>query len=235
MSTYMSDDVTDNAYILHSRAYTDSRIIIEFFTENHGRVAGIFRLPSKKRHFKPQPFTLYTIHWRWGAELKTILFLDPIANAEALVGKASYCGLYLNELVLRLLSKEDPSPEIFAAYGAALKGLVGGQELEAPLRHFELGILAELGYAVDFDFDSSGSPIAASSSVAYLFKVGEGFSLYSVGQKQVGHIYSGAVLRDISARNFSNTPVKNAAKQICRACLAPLLGAKPLKSRELFL
>lgn len=228
-------DVTDNAYVLHSRAYTDSRIIIEFFTENHGRVAGIFRLPSRKRHFKPQPFTLYSIHWRWGAELKTILFLDPIANPEALVGKASYCGLYLNELILRLLGKEDAYPAIFGAYSAALRALVETGQLDAPLRYFELALLAELGYAVDFDFDTSGNPIAASCNVIYRFNTGEGFSVYTESHERVANLYSGAVLREIAARNFSDVSVKSAAKQLCRACLAPLLGAKPLKSRELFL
>lgn len=229
-------DVTDNAYVLHSRPYTDSRIIIEFFTEQHGRIAGLFRLPSKKRHFKPQPFTCYTIHWRWGSELKTILVLDAIAAAIPLIGKASYCGLYLNELILRLLRKEDAYPVTFDAYTAALTCLSRAAELDVPLRQFELTLLVELGYGIDFSYDSMGAAIIGGRAHAYSFSPGEGFVRIAFSGEHLAtrNVYDGAVLNQIAEQNFESSEVKQAAKQICRICLAPLLGNKPLKSRELF-
>lgn len=225
-------EFSDLAYLFHSRPYTDSKVILEFFTKSRGRISGVFRLPSKKRPFKPQPFCPYALSWLGRGDLKTLTVIDAIAAPVPLAGKCMFCGMYLNELLLRLLQKEDPHEHLFQHYAATLSHLSRADQLEPVLRAFEFGLLEELGYGIDFSLDSSGQRIGEESS--YLFSPGEGFVRCSGAVlKEASFQFKGKDLLRIALGDIDTTSAV-AAKRLSRLMLAPLLGSKPLKSRELF-
>ncbi|MFO6383369.1 DNA repair protein RecO, partial [Pseudomonas aeruginosa] len=83
--------------------------------------------------------------WRGRGELKTVARLESAGIPNLLNGQALFSGLYLNELLIRLLPAEDPQPEIFAHYAATLPLLAEGRPIEPLLRAFEWRLLEQLG------------------------------------------------------------------------------------------
>lgn len=224
----------DTVYVLHSRPYTDSKLIVELFSEQFGRISGVYRQPSKKRAYKPQPFTLYESQWFGGGELKTITVLDSVSAPVALSGESMFCGLYLNEILIRLIRKEDPCQTIFLAYQHAISCLSRSAVLEVPLRVFELQLLEGLGYGLDLRSDSEGEAIVNGKD--YLFVSELGFvPVERVPERSKQDLLlSGSHLSAILMGQFDTPEIRRKAKLLCRSALSPLLGTKPLKSKELF-
>ena len=84
-------------------------------------------------------------------------------------------GLYLNELLLRLSPRFDSNPELFASYGMTLQAVSQGVDVEASLRRFELELLNQLGYQINWKKDSQRSDIHPSR--VYRYASGDGFEL----------------------------------------------------------
>jgi DNA repair protein RecO (recombination protein O) len=227
--------VLQPAYLLHARKISDSRLSVDFFTQDYGVVGAIARAPSKKK----SPLVLFrpaVISWQGNNSLKTLTDYElDMAPVPALVGQGLFCGFYLNELLQRLMPKEEAAPALYQLYRGCMQHFTDSAALSADileplLRRFELLLLAELGYAVDF-FCDSDTGLSISPSAYYYLNVQQGFTC-------VGHAhwpcYSGAMILAIAQGQYLGTAERVAAKQITRALLAPLLGSKPLKSRELF-
>lgn len=240
----MSTQVSDNAWILHSRKYTDSRVIIDFLSESKGLISGVYRTPSKGQ--APQMFRPLSIEWKGNHELKQVLSIEAVVGLEKgdetgsayssvhnYQGNALYCCLYLNELLIKSLLKEDPNVNIYTAYARALGLLRNSESLEPALREFEFTLLDELGYGLEFGVDSSGNPIEESSSVFYEFMLEEGF--VSCAQNSSGTVlFDGQVLSNLARSDYSSADVRRAAKLLSRRCIDRLLGGRILRSRELF-
>jgi DNA repair protein RecO (recombination protein O) len=125
---------------------------------------------------------------------------------------------------------------LFERYHNSLEALAKASEcgerpdIEPILRNFELVLLQELGYLPDFEFTAdTAEPIAAE--LTYTFVAEEGFMLCPPTQS---FAISGADLISIAQRDF-HTSARKVAKSLCRQALVPIIGDKPLKSRELFL
>ena len=231
----------DRAYVIHSRKYTDSKIIITFFSEHYGKFSGAFRVVKSKNkpYSLPQVFTLFEVTWLQGASLKTIKSIEPVLSDEktryTLVGQSLYCGIYLNELLQRLLSDLDSSPELFFAYQAALEKLSYStmkDQFEVCLREFELIFLESLGYGIDFSCDSDGDLL--STTYRYGFVAQSGFTKASNDYSTQQPVFTAEAIRNIQHGHFDNRECLKTAKIICRLSIESLLGGKPLKSRELF-
>lgn len=232
----MVEAEVQRAYLLHLRRYTDTRSILELFTEGQGRVAVVARSGGKRSpnylHFKPAQAS-----WRGQGSLKTLLSYESLPSHSApLVGTASYCGLYTNELLQRLLQPGDPCPPLFYAYEACLKQLGEGSsngDLESALRRFELHLLAEMGVGLDFAAcASSGEPLDLDSS--YRLVQESGFEPSGEAPEPRRGVFAGRDLLAIAAGDFSTPETLRTAKIVTRLSLAPLLGSKALKSREFF-
>src|SRR5690625_890214 len=109
-----------------------------------------------------EPYVPLSLSWSRRGEMGTLTALDPLETALPLTGQALWCGFYVNELVLRLLKRDDPHPQVFDAYSAALLGLAQGEKTQAlVLRRFEMELLRGLGVAPAFHPDApSGRPIS---------------------------------------------------------------------------
>ncbi|MEM8661478.1 MAG: DNA repair protein RecO [Pseudomonadota bacterium] len=146
------------SYVLHSRAYRDTSLLVEVFTAEHGRIGLVARGARRKsRNGSPaallQPFAPMLLGFTGRGELKTLTATETAGRPQILVGERLYSGLYLNELLVRLLHRHDAHPKLFAAYGDALNGLASSGEIDGVLRQFELILISELGYGFELDVD----------------------------------------------------------------------------------
>ena len=148
----------------------------------------------------------------------------------ALQGDALYAGFYVLELLTRLLRERAQDPQIFAAAMRVLEALEEDDPLQPTLRTFELDLLQQLGYGVDFSVQ--GQPL--DDSAQYYFEAQSGFHAVQDASRQRSRQYSGLVLNQIAVRSFSAPETLDAAKALMRAALSPLLGDKPLTSRKMF-
>jgi DNA repair protein RecO (recombination protein O) len=176
-------------------------------------------------------------------ELKTSTTIDFPRKPYGLMGKGLMLGLYVNELLYRLLDRFEPIAGLYQGYEDLLSELVlseqsmSGQQLSikesgdevTAIRRFELCLLQELGYGINFEYDSrDGQPISAD--LDYRFVVHEGF--HAIRESQ-GETFSGVEVLRIASGELEQVDSKRLLN-LTRLSLAELLGDKPLKSRSLF-
>ena len=145
-------------FILHSRAYRDTSSILEVFTPEYGRVSIVARGNRRKSRGGAsgallQLFQPLLLSFSGRGELKTLTDRETAGPAYGLRGERLFSGLYINELLVRLLHRYDAHPGLFVAYGNALLNLAGHELIELVLRRFEMQLLDELGYSFDLRVD----------------------------------------------------------------------------------
>ena len=224
------------AYLLHRRPYRESSQLLELLTAEYGRIGAVARgLRRRSRGGSPgallQPFSPLLVGLAGRGELKTLAGVETGGGLAPLRGDALLSGLYVNELLVRLLHRDDPQPGIFASYAVVLGALAGGDPVEPALRRFECELLEALGYAFAFDRDA-GAGVAVAPSGRYLFEPGVGLCAPRPGAG--GTSFAGADLLRAAAGDFTGSAGK-AAKGVLRSALGELLGERPLRSRQLFL
>ncbi len=225
------------SYILHSRPYRDSSSLLEVFTAEHGRLSLVARggRRSTRGGSKAallQPFTPLLLSFSGRAEMKNLGAAESAGAAIFLQGERLFSGLYINELLSRLLHRHDPHPRLFAAYGAALDSLLACAQIEDVLRRFEYTLLEELGYSFDLACDAlSGEPVEPGQW--YQYHPGLGLVLCQGVEEPSRSAYAGGELLRMAEGEFGDG-VRSSAKRLLRQALAEHLGDTPLRSRELF-
>lgn len=221
--------MTPAAYVLHSRPYKESSALVDFFTAQ-GRIRAVLRAARGKVGSIARPFAPLELELRGRGELKTVGRLESAGIPLLLTGEALFSGLYLNELLIRLLPAEDPHPAMLEHYGLTLQALAAGRPLEPLLRAFEWRLLDELGYGFALDTDLAGQPIAPDG----IYRLQPDAGLEPVAQLQPG-LFQGRELLALAEADWSAPGALGAAKRLMRQALAPHLGGRPLVSRELFM
>lgn len=226
----------EQAYILHRRPYSNTSLLVEFFTENHGRQVMLARsargLKSRYRG-KLEPFTLMLISWSGKSELKFLGNVEFCDSPSLLQGNVLVSGFYLNEILLRLLQREDPCSALFAFYHQALQNLKQQEAIEITLRIFEKKLLQELGFGLSFATEyQTKKPIIAEEIYQYI--ADSGFQ-HVLKDSAAINLFRGASLLALEQEQFMNIEVLKEAKRLMRLVLSSYLGDKPLKSRELLM
>ena len=216
------------AFVLHSRPYKETSALVDFFTPE-GRLRAVLRGARGKVGSLARPFAPLELELRGRGELENVGRLEASGIAHWLQGQTLYSGMYLNELLLRLLPAEDPHPALFQHYALTLQALAANPPLEPLLRAFEWRLLDELGYGFALDIDITGQPIAVDG----LYRLRPDAGLESVAQLQPG-LFQGADLLAMAEADWTSPGALAAAKRLMRQALAPHLGGRPLVSRELF-
>lgn len=235
----MTSNEPDEGFLLHARPFRDSSLIGEFFLRRCGRVSILYKHLKKegKAGAKArllQPFTPVAVTYDDRHELKIGRMLEPAGASIFLTGTALFSGLYLNELLVRLLHKDEPQPDLFEHYRNALL-LLQDKADEIALRRFEQQLLQELGYGLVLHADVNGVPLLPDTW--YLYEADTGFiplPLQPIDPARMRLSFLGAHLLEMRQQQYEDTAVRSAAKRLSRLALAPHLGDKPLKSRELF-
>ena len=223
------------AFVLHNRAYRESSLISEVFGCNSGRLGlvakGARRAKSPLRGML-QPFRPLLLSWSGSGELGLLTAAEPDGYAQPLGGKALFSGMYMNELLMRLMHRHDPHPELFHDYGRALQQLASGERSDAVLRVFEKKLLESIGYGLVLDHDiESGEPIRADR--AYRYESDRGPTCQE-GASADGVPIGGETLLSLARENLESECVLDEAKRLMRTVLRRYLGDKPLATRSLF-
>jgi DNA repair protein RecO (recombination protein O) len=225
------------AYVLHSRPYRDTSLLLEVLTAEQGRLGLVARGARRKSRGGSggallQSFTPLLISFTGRAELKTLTAVEAAGQSRVLRGDRLFSGMYLNELLVRLLHRHDPHPTLFAAYSSALQSLAAEPEVEVCLRRFELQLLEELGYSFD---------LAAEGDTGEAVQEGRWYHYHSHCGLVAGDgiaepatpAFSGSDLLRMARGQFGGE-VRQTAKRLLRLALSEHLGGAPLRSRELF-
>lgn len=222
------------AYVLHTRSYRETSLIVDFLVPDVGRISAVVRgarRPKSPQRSLLQPFARLLISWYGKGELKTLKLLESDNQFMSLQGRALFSGLYLNELLVRLIKAEEPCESLFNDYQQALLELAQTKPVEPVLRCFEKQLLQTLGYWMGFP-DSE----AEQASCFYFDTDSHWLPMTTAPtQAQQPRCFLTADLAAIAQDDYSADETLRAAKRLMRLALAPLLGDKPLSSKSLFM
>ena len=223
------------AYVLHPRAYRETSLIIEVLTRDHGRTAMVARgakSPKSKWRNLLQPFRPLLISWSARGELGTLTGAEQVAAPPGLHGEALYCGMYLNELLIRLLHRGDPQPEVFARYRQVLADLASGSSPQPVLRIFEKHLLEEIGYGLILNHEQD-TDAQIRDDAMYDYRPDSGPVRLSDNSGHQGRAVSGKALLALQAEQLTEDILPD-LRRLMRRVIGYHLGDKPLASQALF-
>jgi DNA repair protein RecO (recombination protein O) len=235
-------------FLLHRRNWRDNSLLLELLSSEHGRVGVVARGARHRQGPLLQPFRPLLVSWSGKSELVSLNDAEENGLALLHAGPSLISGLYINELLVRLTSRNEPHHQLYALYELLLHRLADG-EGERALRYFEKGMLRELGYSLPLSNEANAGP-AIAPELTYHFQPGLGATrcpsdhplrvadteqLYFErgGDAIEGVLISGATLLALAEERLADRRQLKEAKLLMRLVLAPLLGNRPLKSREL--
>jgi DNA repair protein RecO (recombination protein O) len=222
-------------YVLHTYPYMETSLIVEAFSRGFGRVSLLAR--GARRPRSAMRGLLLSFHplrlsWSGSAELANLRSAEWSGALQPLGGRALMCGFYLNELLLRLLPREDAHDALFDAYGEALASLSTGHSPAQTLRRFEKRLLAELGYAPLLERDAaSGAPIDPARRYAYEPDRGP------VPAKDLSSelTVSGQTLLDVAADDYGRPQTREEARALMRMLIGSRLHGQALHTRGILM
>lgn len=216
-----------SAWVLHRRPYRDTSLLIEVLTEDHGRLGLLARgVRGRRRQDSIEPLARYEIGFGLGSGVSDLgrLHTAHLEQRAGLAGEATVCGLYLNELLLRCLARQDPHPALFGGYADTLAALAASDEPGPVLRRFERALLGELGYGLELTLDANGASIRAEAR--YRWVPDHGLVPSTVADGSV----SGDSIQALATDALRSPTQQREARQLLQQGLQPLLGDRPLQT-----
>lgn len=229
------------AFVLHTYAYRETSLIVEAFTPSFGRVAMVARgakRPRSELRGVLQGFQPLLLSWFGAQELKTLAKAEWRGGLPLLSGSALLCGFYLNELLLKLLPREDPHRELYAAYAAALADLAADRPQAPVLRRFEVRLLAALGYALPLVREAdTQAPIDPDARYHYAFDrgpraIGRGGFRDPAHARERWPVVRGATLLALAGEDYPDAETAAEAKRLMREVLDHYLEQRGIESRR---
>ncbi len=220
------------AFILHHRPFRDSSQILDIISREHGKLSLVARgsrgAKSRLRGIL-RPFMPLSMSWFLKSDLGTLTGAEVNGAPLSLSGDALLSGYYVNELVLHFLHRHDPQPDIFDLYAHTIQSLAAAESIAACLRHFEIDLLRQIGYALNFDHESA-SRQALQADQNYEYRIEQG--PVTVNKTEGSLVFSGSQLTAIGAQEFDDPDTLRAASRLMREVISFHLGGKELKSRK---
>ena len=211
-------------FALHLRPLKETSKICEFFSVEHGVVSGAIRqsLPH---------FSLTQLRATGTSSLKSFTKAEPVpTHAYQLQGEQLYCGFYLNEILVKLMPKEEAHPSIYHCYQHSIRALSGAlnpREVTLRLRMFELELLDNLGYGISFRTDANNNLIDPAGS--YRYHPEQGWLV----SKEINSTSAYSGLWIYSAQDSLHTCDLRTLSRLCRQVIDHHLDHKELSSRKL--
>lgn len=222
------------AFVLHRRPYRNTSLLLEVLGREQGRLGLVARgavSPRSRLKGVLQSFVPLLLSWSGEGDLATLTAAEEAGQPAPLPPGRVLAGLYVNELLVRLLPRLDPQPGLFDAYAALLAELATVSDEEPPLRRFEKRLLEELGYGLSLEYEaSSGQPIVAEAHYHYVLDRGP----LIADPVQTGVPITGRGLLALRDGSLSDPAVLREVKRLTRAALAAQLHGRTLKTRELY-
>ncbi|WP_334119610.1 DNA repair protein RecO [Limnobacter sp.] len=227
----------DFAYVLHSVPYKETSLIVELFCREHGRLPVVAK--GAKRPYSGLRAVLVSfqplqVRFSGKSEVKTLSHAEWMGGLMAPDGKALFAAYYLNELLMRGLSREDAHPELFDLYQDTLMGLVGGEDMNLCVRRFEVGLLQAFGYGLDWQNDAQGREIDTSRDYVWVDQVGwtpsSGGDVNGLQNAAVDYSVQGLLIAQIQQGQWSKVAA-SALKPVTRKLLLTHVAPNGLMSR----
>lgn len=230
------------AYVLHSRPYRETSVLLELFSAEYGRVALVARGVRGKKSNRAallQPFRPLLVTWQGGGGLATLCEVESSGRAHILSGTALMSGFYLNELLLRLLSKHDPQLSLFSRYDITLRRFAeidytqnsSVVMLENLLRQFERNLVEAAGYGLQLGHEANTGE-ALVPDVQYYYVLEQGPLRVKPLAVPVIEVMGATLLALDCGASLVGDGLRE-AKHLMRRVLSSYLGDRPLQSREL--
>ncbi|MEY4427018.1 MAG: repair protein RecO [Pseudomonadota bacterium] len=257
----MSKRIVDEpAYVQHRYDWSESSLILEVLTRHHGRIALVAKGAKKpSSNFRPILLPLQPLHLAFGgdAEIRTLRSSEWMGGHVMPTGEALMAGYYLNELLIRLLARDDPHPVLFDAYALTvhiiaqeaqrpLGGVDGNgsenlQTLEVALRAFELMLLREVGFLPSLKSQTANLADLRETDSYVLIPEGGLRAAHTEDRSRL----TGAQWQSLQQALDSETPFSELL-QACSTCLQPLktqlrtllhyhCGVTTLKTRQMMM
>ncbi|HEX7341642.1 MAG TPA: DNA repair protein RecO [Rhodanobacteraceae bacterium] len=228
--------VQQPAYILHTRPYRETSLLLECLTRDHGRLGMVARGVRRGRGVLSasvlQAFQPLSLSFTLRGELGTLRAAEPEQAPRLLEGTALLAGLYVNELMVRLSARQDPQPGLFAIYVRALQALDQQPETMAwALRCFERDMLEVLGYAMPLREDAdTGAAVIADAEYLYVPEHGP----VAAASGQPGLRVRGSDLLGLADDRQPDASGQERLRRLLRGVLLHRLGGVPLRSWQVF-
>ena len=223
------------AFVLHTRPWRETSLIVESFSRCHGRLGLIARgarRPKSRMRGLLQPFIPLLLSWRGKGELATLTMAEAESGVLPLSGSAAIVGFYVNELLLRFLHRHDPEPLLFDHYRVALDGISRAGDPEPDLRIFEKRLLQTVGYALELENEiESGRAIEPGER--YRYTVDSGPVRWS-SATSAGVCVSGSTLLALAREQLDDRRVLGEAKLLMRSIIDEHCGGRALVSRRMW-
>lgn len=221
------------SFLLHARPYRETSQILDVLSQNHGRigiVANGSRRPKSRWKNALRPFQLCQMSWSGRGDLFTLRTAETVGPPAQVGGMSLMAAYYMNELLIALMHRNDPHPNLFTHYGGALVSLANDRDTELVLRRFEVALLAEIGYGIVVDHDVVDErALEADRKYKYVIDRGP----VPVPDTQSGElVFRGSELLAIANGDQLNVEQLKSAKRLLRAVLHSSLGGRQLKTRQ---
>ena len=222
-------------FILHSYPYKETSLIVDVFSRDHGRIALVAKgakRPYSKLRGALQTFQPLSLSWSGKAEVRTLITAEWIGGLRPLEKSALLCGFYLNELLVKLLARDDPHPALFDRYVSTLNQLAHDEPAPIVLRKFERALLKETGVGGEFGVCTEiGRPVR--ETVTYVVDPERGPRPAHASDTSPRVL--GKTLLDMDREDYSDTVTQMQSKFLMRFLLAHHLGGMPLNTRQILI
>lgn len=224
------------AFVIHHHDYSETSLLLELFTRDFGRVGVIAkgaRRPKNGRRALLNPFTPLRVGWSGKGELGVLTDVEADGAPFTLAGEVLYCGFYLNELLLRLLHRDDPHTVLFEAYHRSLGRLQQGGRIDVTLRMFEHQLLQEIGYGLVLDHDSNDNTAIAEDTLYEYVPESGPRRIGNADENVTGVVVHGSSLMALASGSIDEPRTLRELKRLMRFVLNRHLGGRQLNSRRL--
>lgn len=222
-------------FVLHSYPYKETSLIVDMFTRDHGRIGVVAKgakRPLSKLRGVLQTFQPLSISFSGKSELRTLIDADWVGGMLPIEKTALLCGFYLNELLVKLLARDDPHPKLFDHYVATLNELAHNEPAQIVLRKFERALLKETGVAADLTRDT-GTRARVEAGELYVVDPERGPRVARMGD--TWPVVTGKTLIDMENEHYGDPQTQAQSKQLMRFLLAYHLGGAPLNTRQILI
>jgi DNA repair protein RecO (recombination protein O) len=230
-----SRNANQPGFVLHSYPYKETSLIVDVFSRDYGRVALIAK-GAKRPHSKLrgvlQTFQPLTVGWSGKSEVRTLTAAEWVGGLLPLEKSALLCGFYLNELLVKLLARDDPHPGLFDHYVATLNQLAHNEPPPIVLRKFELALLKETGVAGDFTVCTISEQLVEPDRT---YVVDPERGARPARPADVWPHVSGKTLLDMEREDYADQATQTQSKFLMRFLLAHHLGGTQLNTRQILI
>lgn len=222
-------------FVLHSYPYKETSLIVDVFSRDHGRVALVAKgakRPHSALRGALQTFQPLSLSWSGRSEVRTLTGAEWVGGLLPLEKSALLCGFYLNELLVKLLAREDAHPALFDHYVSTLNKLAHGEDAPIVLRQFERTLLKQTGVAGNWSHCiASGRAVQPDGVYVVDPEVGTRPERLSDRAPKV----SGKTLLDMEREDYSDPTTQLQSKFLMRYLLAHHLGGAQLNTRQILI